>query len=48
MTEKVYSRIYEEASTSIDPHWLEEKTNTVLSQLVEKILAGLELLAALK
>ena len=50
VTEKAYSRIYEEESPAMGPSgsWLEDKSNTVLSQLIEKILADLELLAALK
>jgi uncharacterized lipoprotein YajG len=45
-----YSRIYEEESPAMGPNasWLEERSNIVLSQLIEKILADLELLAALK
>lgn len=47
--DRIYSRSYEEVSPSMgpDPNWIEQKGNVVLSQLVGKILAGLELIAAL-
>jgi len=48
--DKNYSKTYEEVSPSmgLSPSWFEDKTNTVLSQLIEKLLSDLELLAALK
>ena len=48
--DKNYLKTYEEVSPSLgfSPSWFEEKTNMVLSQLIEKILSDLELLAALK
>ena len=48
--DKTYFRSYHEVSPSKgpDPNWLEEKANKALSQLIEKVLADLELVAALK
>lgn len=47
--EKGYVRNYEQVgkASEMDQKWLETKVNLMLSQLIEKLLADLELLAAL-